>query len=164
MNTAQIIRWSGAAAIVAGAFGMYNAYAGEVVWAYTLSMGATLFAFVGIYLYQRESAGTLGLVGFVLAAGGLLLEISELTPGLSNLILALGVVILAIASLRADSFPKWVPWFWIAAPVFGILGFALPEFEITFFLLSTSLFGLGMIGAGARLWRSIQGVQVRLGD
>ena len=153
MTTKQFIKWSGAVSIVAGVLGIVNVLTGGVAGIYYTGLILTLFALVGIYIFQRESSGALGLFGFLLAAVGLLFSIIGVL-GMSEMLYALGMVVIAIAALRAHSFPAWVPWMWLSAVVIGISGGFLPGIQSLFFPASSILFGLGLIGAGMSLWGS----------
>lgn len=151
MKASQVVKWSGVAAILAGVFGIANIILGGVTGIYYAGLVATLVAVVGIYLYQRDTAGTLGLIGFVLADFGFLLSILGVS-GISDLAGGLGMIILAIAALRARSFSTWIPWLWIAAVSIGITGGVLAGFQSILFPLSSTLFGIGLIAAGVVLW------------
>jgi hypothetical protein len=156
MNTSQIVRWSGVAAIVTGIFGVIAALGtgASAPWIYTVSNVATLIALIGIYLFQKDSAGIFGLVAFLVAFAGALLLTFAYNLETSTIIYALGLILIAIAALRAGSFPKWVPWMWLAATIVGIPGAFLPDLQQTLFLLGAILFGAGFIGAGLSLWKS----------
>ena len=82
-------------------------------WVRSLADIAALVALVGIYLHQREATGTFGLIAFVIALAGVLVLVFRLNYGLGISIYAPGLILLAIAALRANSFPGWVSWMWI---------------------------------------------------
>lgn len=156
MNTSQFIRWSGVAAMVTGILGIILGLGtGESApWLYVVSNVATLIALIGIYLFQKDSAGVFGLIAFLVAFAGALLLTFSYSLDISTMVYALGLVLLAIAALRAASFPKWVPWMWLAATIIGIPGTFLPDLQELLFLLGAILFGVGLIGAGLSLWKS----------
>ncbi|HSG43503.1 MAG TPA: hypothetical protein VLA72_10160, partial [Anaerolineales bacterium] len=115
---------------------------------------ATLIALIGIYLFQRESAGIFGLIAFLVAfVAAMLLTFEFNFFGMSTMVYALGLILIAIAALRAGSFPKWVPWLWLVAPIIFFPGAFLPDLQDTLFLLGAILFGAGFIGAGFSLWK-----------
>lgn len=151
METNQFVKWGGAAAIVAGILGIANIVLGGVTGVYYGGLIVTLVAVVGIYLFLRDHTGTLGLVGFGVAAIGLVLSIVGIA-GISEAAYGLGMILLGIAALQSGSFPSWVPWLWIGAVVIGISGGFLGGLQDILFPLSSVLFGLGLIGAGAVLW------------
>ena len=155
MNMSQFIRWSGVAAIVTGVFGIIAALGAgaSAPWVYIVSNIATLIALIGIYLFQKKSAGLFGLIAFLVAFVGALLLAFDYNLETSTMIYALGLILIAIAALRASSFPKWVPWMWLAATIIGIPGTFLPDLQQTLFLLGAILFGAGFIGAGLNLWK-----------
>lgn len=156
MNTSQFIRWSGVAAIVTGIFGIVAALGtgASAPWIYMVSNVATLIALVGIYLFQKDTAGIFGLIAFLVTFAAALLMTFNFNLELSTMIYALGLIMIAIAALRADSFPKWVPWLWLAATIVGIPGTFLPNLQQTLFLLGSVLFGAGFLGAGISLWKT----------
>jgi hypothetical protein len=156
MNTSQFVRWSGVAAIVTGIFGIVAALGvgASAPWVYVVSNIATLIALIGIYLFQKDTAGVFGLVAFLVAFAGALLLTFAYNLELSTMIYALGLILIAIAALRAGAFPKWVPWLWLVATLVGIPGTFLIDLQQTLFLLGAIFFGAGFIGAGLSLWKS----------
>jgi hypothetical protein len=156
MSTSQFVRWSGVAAIVTGIFGIITALGvgGSMPWVYQVSNVATLIALIGIYLYQKDTAGVFGLIAFLVAFVGALLLTFAYNLESSTMIYALGLILIAISALWTDSFPKWVPWLWLAATIVGIPGIFLSDLQQTLFLLGAILFGAGFIGAGLSLWKS----------
>lgn len=155
MKTSQFVRWSGLAAIVAGTASIVAAFGvgATAPWIYWVSNIASLIALIGIFLHQRESAGTFGLIAFLVAFIGMLFLTFAYQIDIGGMVYAIGLLLLAIAVLRAGSFPKWVPWLWIAAIIVGIPGMFLPDLEQLLFLLGAFFFGGGFIGAGFTLWR-----------
>jgi hypothetical protein len=156
MNTSQFIRWSGVASFVTGIFGIIGALGtGESApWIYTVSNIATIITLIGVYIFQRDFAGVFGLIAFLVALAGALLLTFAYTFETSTMVYAFGLVLIAISALRAASFPKWVPWMWLAVTIVGIPGTFLPNLQDTLFLLGAILFGAGFIGAGLSLWKS----------
>lgn len=156
MNMTQVVRWSGVAAVVTGIFGIAAALgaSASAPWVYAVSNVATLIALIGIYLFQREAAGVFGLIAFLVAFAGALMMTFDYALETSTMVYALGLILIAIAALRAGSFPKWIPWMWLAATIVGIPGTFLPDLQQTLFLLGAILFGAGFIGAGFSLWKT----------
>lgn len=166
MNTSQFVRWSGVAAIVTGIGNVIISLGvgASAPWIYIVTNVATLIALIGIYLFQKDSAGVMGLIAFLVASAATLLLTFAFNLSLSAMAYAIGLVLIAIATLRAGVFPKWVPWIWLAATIVGIPGVFLPDLEQTFFLLGSILFGAGFIGAGLTLWKSsLREVSVEVG-
>lgn len=155
MNMSQFVRWSGVAAVITGVFGIIAALGAgaSASWVYIVSNIATLIALIGIYLFQKNSAGVFGLIAFLVAFAGALLLTFAYNLETSTMIYALGLILIAIAALRAGSFPKWVPWMWLAATIVGIPGTFLPDLQQTLFLIGAILFGAGFVGAGLSLWK-----------
>jgi hypothetical protein len=156
MNTSQFVKWSGVAAIITGIFGIIAALGtgASAPWIYWVSNIATLIALVGIYLFQKDSAGVFGLIAFLVAFAGALLLTFDYNLETSTMVYAFGLILIAIAALIAGAFPKWVPWMWLVATIVGIPGTFLPDLQNTLFLLGAILFGAGFIGAGLSLWKS----------
>lgn len=151
MKSVPFVKWSGIAAILAGLLGIANIVLGGVTGIHYGGLILTLVTVVGIYLLMRGRSGIFGLVGFVVAALGLALSIAGI-PGISEAGYGLGMILLGLAALRTASFPAWIPWLWIGAVVIGISGTFLSGMENILFPLSSLLFGLGLIGAGAMPW------------
>jgi hypothetical protein len=70
--------------------------------------------------------------------------------GITGLI---GYILLAIGSWKADKLPRWAVVLWPLGTVISALGGIL-EFENADYLhvIGISIWGLGMIGAGVKLW------------
>ncbi len=155
---ATFIRWSGAVAIIAGILAVYvsfqrrDADATTFPWYYRAGDIGALIALVGIYLYQREATGAFGLIAFIVASAAVLMLIFRFKYELAISIYALGLILLAISALRANSFPNWVPWMWIVAPLIGIPGFFMPNQQAILNRLAAIAFALGFIGAGYHLF------------
>ena len=156
MNTSQFVRWSGVAAVITGILGIVLAFevGQNAPWLYMVSNVVTLIALVGIYFYQKDSAGIFGLIAFLVALIGALLLTFSFNLETSTMVYALGLILIAIAALRANSFPKWIPWIWLAATIIGIPGTFLPNLQQILFVLGAVCFGIGFIGAGLSLWKS----------
>jgi hypothetical protein len=160
MSTSKFIRYSGAAAIVAGLFTVIGTIlelnpTPALGWIYLVSTLTTMVTLVGIYLYQRGTAGTLGLIGFLVSLlGNLLLFFPN--PAIGGSIFALGLVLIGVAILRANSFSKWIPWLWIVAPIIAVFGFIQPTVEAPLFLFGAVASGLGFLGAGMKMWSSTE--------
>ncbi|GHO84763.1 hypothetical protein [Dictyobacter formicarum] len=113
----------------------------------------TLLGLPGIYLRQRQQAGIIGLLGFlflwyVTLFQGVIIPFTNITfiPLLTSHLVGpavvltppstwipfnilsmvsevLGILLLAIATLRARVFPRWTAWLLIATLVIGIVSF-----------------------------------------
>ena len=160
MTISNFIRWSGVAAILAGIFTLSGTIlelnpTPSLSWVYLVLTLTTIITLVGIYLFHKEATGALGLVGFIVALAGNLLLIYP-NPIIGGSVYALGLLLIGIAALNANSFPRWIPWLWIAAPLIGIPGFMLSDLESILFLLGSAAFALGFIGAGYTMWKSVE--------
>jgi hypothetical protein len=103
-----------------------------------------VFALMGIYACQVEGVGALGLWGFVLAVGGLLLALANFFAPSGSLLALLGLFLLAIANQRAGKLPGGGMWLWLA----GALASNVAGLLRIFILISL---GLALTGVG-RLW------------
>jgi hypothetical protein len=121
---------------------------------FTLSAGALIFLSVIIVHFLAVQ----GMDSLVDPKGPLFTSLPmQLTVGVSALSLLLGMLLFAIATLRANILPRWGAWLVIFSIPLGILGVML------IFLIGTSLqsivqalpgilVGLGLIAWGWALW------------
>ena len=157
MNIATFIRLSGLVAIIAGILNVLSGVPDQVPesalpWVRRVADIAALIALIGIYLYQRKATGTFGLIAFIVALTAVLMLIFSFNYELAIMIYGVGLILLAIAALRANTFPRWVPSMWIIAPQLGIGGFLMPNLLAILTLLATIAFALGFIGVGYHLF------------
>lgn len=162
MAKSNFIRWGGFAAMSTGILGfaiiVISMTGNEQEWLYILLDLMLLIALTGIYLFERNKSGTLGILGYTIAVGGNLISFLDfLLPDilwrLGSAILGVGLILLAIGLLKVAKFPKWVSIFLILAPVIGIPGlFSEALTSIMVSGVSTFLFALGFIGAGYKMW------------
>lgn len=161
MKNAKFIHWSGLAAIIAGVFTLFAtllennppSYMGVI---YLVSSLSLLIALVGMYSYQREEAGLLALLGTITVIVGNLLFGSDSTIQLANMLYGLGIMLVAVATLRAAKFPRWVPILWLLAIVVGIPGSFLTNLQNILYLFGAVFFALGFVGAGYHLWTKVK--------
>lgn len=158
MTTANLIRWSGLAAILGGLLFIVGSLllpdaSPAVPWNQTVRTLAILFALIGLYAFQVEESGLWGFLGFVAAFIANALHMAEETP-LSASIYTVGLILFAIGSWIANKLPRWVPVLWILAPLIGMPGFLLESLRDLLFTGSGIVLGVGFIGAGYTLWSS----------
>lgn len=157
MNNSSFIRWTGLAAIFAGVFNAAGAildanppsYIGIIYLGATVT---TLAALAGFYQYQKDEAGSWGLLGVLAILVGNLFFFSESTIALGSSVLGLGLILLAFGSFRAGKFPRWVPVLWVLAILIGLPGFLLPDLRETLFIIGAVTFAAGFAGAGYTMW------------
>jgi len=167
MTSSNILRWGGLVAILSGLLvivvALFPPGGGEptfpgitsarvMYWAVGL---ATMFALIAVYVVQVEETGTLGLVGFFLATIGNALFLAEDVAELAGGLMALGIVLLGIATWRAEKFSRWVPGLWLASVVIGMTGNILGgggDLSHTLNMIAGVPFGLAFILAGYSLW------------
>lgn len=153
MTSSKFVRWGGIASIVTGlstaAATIMQGNSGQLLnWIYMISTIATVIALSAIYLFQKESAGTLGTVAVVVALVGALLLLFDSLEMIATSIYGLGVILLGFATIRAGRFPSWIGWGWIASLILGIPGFIFPNMQSLFFLLGAIAIAVSFIGAG----------------
>lgn len=141
-----------------------------------------LLGLPGMYTRQAKQAGILGLLGFVLVwyvtlFQGIMISFTNVTfipllaahqvaPQLmmtppptwipfniiSMVSQVLGILLLAIATLRAKVFPRWIGWLLVATLVVGIVSF-VPFFPQTLQSLTPIIGSIALAGFGyALLW------------
>lgn len=161
MTTSNLIRWSGLAAMAAGMLNVLDAIF-EPLPLLTVAMAVvTVFALIGIYAVQAEASGRLGFAGYLLGTAGYVFmagttgTIGSVPSYLVGASLgAVGLVLLAVGSLSARVFPRWVPWVWIAAVVIGLPSLLEPALATLLGILGAAAVGVGLAGAGFVLWSS----------
>jgi len=164
MSTSSLIRASGLAAVLAGVL--------RAVFSFWPSAEATttlellyllvdiliLFAILGVYAFLGERSGVAGFLGFLFGVVGTALitgpdgELGGVDMyAASSAVLAVGLVLLAVGSWKAEMLPHWVPVLWVLTAVLGFVGGAVEDLG-GLFVVSGVTFGLSFIGAGVRVW------------
>ena len=168
MKTHRLIRWSGLAAIAGGVLNAVVSFAAPAVgspleWGFFLGGIANQFGLIGIYAFQVEGSGAMGLLGFLLAmVGNAYFTGGEPSIGgvdstaVFGSIFALGLLLLAVGTLKAGKLPRWAPVMWILAVLVGLPGAFVASLESLSFQLGAVAFGLGFIGAGYGLWSPVR--------
>ena len=165
VNTEALLRMSGLAAVVAGTLRILAAFPvfhGQITleWLYTAIDVLLLFGLMGIYLSRPGKLGFLGLASFAVAVAALAFiggpdadpfGFSTYEQGAAAL--AIAMVGLSIAWLRAGERPLAPPLLWFASVIcVGILNLA-PPLSAYGFAAAGALFGLGFVFAGLALLR-----------
>jgi len=165
ITPAALYRLAGAAALAGGALRILAAFApfGDAMareWLYSAIDVLLLLGLMGIYLGRAPRLGLLGLASFVVAAAALsFIGGPDADPfGFSTYeqgaaALAIAMVGLSIAWLRANERPLWAPLAWFASVVcFGVLQLLPVETSPAFAdALAGALFGAGFAFAGLDL-------------
>ena len=182
MSSSNLFRWSGLACILSGlllpVFWIMQVVVGSPPSILSMSLefvAITLIVFglIGIYGFQIEETGVYGFLGFLLAVLmsciGLSLiswspESTEVVGGAgAGMLIPLmgiaglsGYILLCIGSWKANKLPRWVVVLWPIGTVISAIGMMLVNsgFENADYLhvIGISVWGLGMIGAGVKLW------------
>ncbi len=166
MTPAILFRLSGAAALLGGLARIFSSFAmiGDPValeWLYAAIDVLLTFGLIGIYLRRAERLGFLGLASFAVAIAALSFiggpdadpfGFSTYEQGAATL--AIAMVGLSLAWLRAGERPLAPPLFWfgsgIAAGVLGMLPAPAPDYAL---MAAGALFGAGFVAAGIPLLR-----------
>src|SRR5688572_15968632 len=166
MNTQQLFRLAGAAAIAGGAARIYSALPlpsdpTALQWLCTAIDILLLFGLMGIYLIRAHNLGALGIASFAIAVAALsfiggpdadVFGFSTYEQGAVTL--AIAMVGLSIAWVRAGERPIWAPLCWfasvLAAGVLERLPAPSPDYA---FMTAGALFGAGFVLAGWDLVR-----------
>jgi hypothetical protein len=162
MTNSNLIRWSGLAAMAAGVLNVLDSIFEPLPWLTAFMAVVTVFALIGIYAVQAEASGRLGFAGYLLGtagyvfmAGGSSTIVGSLPSYIVGAILgAVGLVLLAVGSLSARVFPRWVPGLWMAAVVIGLPSLLEPSLATLLGILGAAAVGAGLAGAGYVLWSS----------
>ena len=177
MSSSNLFRWSGLTSILCGlllpVFWIMEVVIDSPPSIFSMSLefvAITLivFALMGIYGFQVEETGVYGFLGFLLtilmSCIGLSLiswspESTEVEGAAGMLVLLMGIagligyILLAIGSWKADKLPRWAVVLWpigtVISALGGVLGFENADY---LHVIGISVWGLGMIGAGVKLW------------
>ena len=164
MSNRVLLRLSGLAAIVAGTLRSAASFLPyseptvirEILY-FTIDI-FILFGVLGIFLYQNAEVGKPGFLGFLLAVTGTAIIVGP-DSTLSGIplyetgafTLSVGLSLLAVGSWNAGRLPKYASACWIVSTSFGVGG-ALVGGTDFLTVLAGLAFGIGFIGAGARIW------------
>jgi hypothetical protein len=164
MSSANLIRLGGLAAIFAGILRGVNSFlpndapsvALEILYLFTDLF--ILFGIMGLYGFQHQESGLWGFFGFLLAmiGTGIIIGPDGAIAGVNlypvgALILAAGLILLAVGSWIANKLPWWAPTFWVISTVAGFIGYFIPGLNLLF-VVSGVIFGIGFAGAGIEVW------------
>ena len=160
MKVSTFTRWSGIAAVLAGLvtgagifpFLSQNPNISFEPWGPLSRTVLIGIALVGIYLFQKDEAGTMGMIGTLAAFVGNLLFLFDVSFFLSGSLYSLGLIVMAVGSLRTRKFPRWVPVLWILTVLLGFPGFLIESLEAASFTAGAVTLALAFIGAGYTMW------------
>lgn len=161
MDKSDIFRLGGLAAILAGVWTAASSFVSfgdeGLAWLFFAGTVLSMFALFTVFAAQAEPSGAWGLGGFALASVGNILFLGETTWGeamtvVAGTIYALGLVLLAVGTLRGGVFSRWVGWLWIGAVLVGLPAFAVPALTAAGFMLGGLAFGAAFVLAGYQLW------------
>jgi hypothetical protein len=155
---AQLIRFGGMAAIVAGvlrviaSFIPSNSY--RIMLLYLITDVLLFLGSIGLYGFQQKKIGVAGTLGFLLQIGAILVLIgrdvgvfgANLYP-VGALMFAAGLDLFAIGTWQVKMLPSWILSLWILSTVIGPIGYFASGLSVLF-VVSGILFGIGFASAG----------------
>jgi len=167
MNARVLLRLGAVAAIAAGGLRIVSsfiAYSDPTTVAqelfYLVIDLCILYGVLAVYFFQLVEVGALGLAGFLLAlSGGAIIVGPDGSIGAVGMYqfgsgcLLLGLTLISVAGWRAARLPRYALASWILSTVLAVLG-SLPGAPAILFHLAGLAFGIGFVGAGARIWSS----------
>ncbi len=165
MSSANLIRWGGLAAIIAGILRGVNSFLPssmpvvQLELLYLLTDIFLLFGLIGLYGFQHQESKSWGFLGFLLAIIGIAVIRTRAIAGVSTYaigasIFVVGLSLLAIGSWLANKLPRWVAVLWVLSTIIGFIGGFVPGFNLLF-AISGVLFGVGFAGAGLKVWSEV---------
>lgn len=160
MKSATLLRLSGISALLAGIlrttasflpfFNVESSTSVELL--YFLIDILILFGVIGIYLIQHEKAGYNGFFGFLLAMTGTALIVGPERADVYRMgagTIAMGMLLLAFGSLRANVLTNRAPLLWMVSTMSGIVGSWLSGRAVEYgFFIAGIAFGPGFVIAG----------------
>lgn len=159
MTTSNLIRLSGLAAMAAGVLNVLGSIFEPLPWLDIVMAVVTVFTLIGIYAVQAEASGRLGFAGYVVATAGYVFMAGSqiIIGGVPSYLVGaslggVGLVLLALGTLAARVFPRWVAGMWLAAVVIGLPSLLEPSLANLLGILGATAVGLGLAGAGYVLW------------
>jgi hypothetical protein len=164
MSSTNLIRWGAIAAIIAGLLRGVNSLLPanlptvtiEIL--YLITDIFILFGMMSIYGFEHQESGLWGFFGFLLAivGTGIIIGPDGSIGGVNmypvgSLILAAGLILLAVGSWIANKFPRWIPICWVLSTIVGFIGYFSAGLNLLF-VISGLIFGIGFAGAGVEVW------------
>jgi len=179
MSSSNLFRWSGLAVILAGIL-LPLPWIIEHIVGYPrnnsiatlefIGMIFLMFGIMGIFGYQIEESGASGFLGFLLIVisncillgqiwlpeSGQMAGIAGVLGPLGGVTMLAGLILLGIGTWKANKLPRWTAALWVIGWVITMIGLMLTVsgFAMGWILavIGFVIWGLGMIGAGAKLW------------
>jgi hypothetical protein len=163
MSSTNLIRLGAVAAIIAGILRGINSFLPNNLPSVTLEILYLitdifiLFGIMGIYGFEHQESRLWGFWGFLLAivGTGIIIGPDGSIGGVNmypvgSLILAAGLVLLAVGSWSTNQLPRWVPSCWVLSTIVGFIGYFSPGLNLLF-VISGVIFGIGFAGAGFKI-------------
>jgi hypothetical protein len=167
MNGRTLLRLGAVACMVAGTLRIaasFIAYSDPTTVAqelfYLVIDLCIVYGVLAVYFFQRVEVGTLGFAGFLLALTGAAIivgpdgsigDVSMYQLGSASLLL--GLTLISVAGWRGARLPRYALVSWVLSTVLAVLG-SLPGAPAILLLPTGLAFGIGFVGAGARIWSS----------
>ncbi len=153
MNTSKFIRWSGIAVIIAAIALLSSEFVQDTpLIIYGVTLIGSLIGFIGLYLYQKDSAGALSLISVI----ALLLTFFFYASGNDNfgdIAFPISFLLLGIACYQSGKFPRWASSALILGVVISFIGDFLPSLPRTIGAIVTLIFAAGFGTIGYTVWK-----------
>jgi hypothetical protein len=153
MNNPKFIRWSGIAVIIAAIAILSSEFIQDTpLIIYAVTLIGSLIGFIGLYLYQKDSASTLSLVSVI----ALLLTFFFYASGNDNfgdIAFPIAFLLLGIACYQSGKFPRWAAGAMLLGVVISFIGDFLPSLPRTIDAIITLIFAAGFGTIGYTVWK-----------
>ena len=126
----------------------------QLQWLFFVNSIFLALAFLGLYLYQSESIGPLGLAGYITAlVAVLLMERPSKISGMESwefggAIIAIATIFMALATFSTGRFPTHIPTLMLTGIVLGIPAVFIKSYQRIGYILGGIAFGAAMLLAG----------------
>lgn len=152
MSNPNFIRGSGIAIIIAAISMLVSEFTQDTpIFIYGAILLGMLIGFIGIYQYQKDSAGVLSLISIIV----LLLTFFFYGTGSDNLgdiAFPIALLLLGVSSYQAGKFPRWASGALILGVVISLIRSFLPSFPRTAGIIDSLILAAGFFTIGYTLW------------
>ncbi len=152
MKYSKFIRWSGIVVVITAISILASDLIEDTpVILYGVTLIGALIGFVGIYQYQKDTAGVLSLISVIV----LLFTFFFYGSGSNNLgdiAFPLAVLLLGIAAYQGGKFPRWTAGALILGVIVSLIISFLPTYPTAAGLIDSLIFTAGFGAMGYTLW------------
>ena len=170
MSATFLIRWSGIAVILAGIFTPLATIMDIPPGLGFVAAILFIYGIIGIYACQYEKSGFWGFFGFILVILSNCIYLGQAwLPGCSQFEGVAGVLgsivgitglpgflLLSIGAWQANKLPRWMPTVWFLGYAISYISVLIANSGVQgvepFINIGITIWGIGFIGAGFKLW------------